>query len=121
MAKRRGWIISASVLREAVKLADEVSAWIAARDAAWRQASASKLEASFDAGGYQAGGRSLGLDRRTGRRLAPGVGFDAGAAERAVSLRRKTIRAVITRTIIDGSVVAMREFPVFSMASLRRV
>jgi hypothetical protein len=45
MAKRRGWIISASVLREAIKLADEVSAWIAARDAAGRQASASKLEA----------------------------------------------------------------------------
>jgi len=43
MAKRRGWIISASVLREAIKLADEVSAWIAARNAAWREASASKL------------------------------------------------------------------------------
>ena len=28
---------------EAIKLADEVSAWIAARDAAWRRASASKL------------------------------------------------------------------------------
>ena len=28
---------------EAIKLADEVSAWIDARDAAWRRASASKL------------------------------------------------------------------------------
>jgi hypothetical protein len=34
---------SGSAKREAIKLADEVSAWIAARDAAWRQASASKL------------------------------------------------------------------------------
>jgi hypothetical protein len=56
-----------------------------------------------------------------GCRLEPGVGFEAGAAERAVSSWRKIIRAVITRTIIDGSAVAMREFPVFSMASLRRV
>jgi hypothetical protein len=62
-------------------------------------------------GGHQARGRSLGLDCRKGRRLAPGVGFEAGAAERVVSSRRKTSRAVITRTIIDGSTVDMRESP----------
>jgi hypothetical protein len=60
--------------------------------------------------GHQAGGRSLGLDCRKGRRLAPGVGFEAGAAGRVMSSRRKTSRAVITRTIIEGT-VDMRESP----------
>jgi hypothetical protein len=35
--------VSKACYGEAIKLADEVSAWIAARDAAWRRASASKL------------------------------------------------------------------------------
>ncbi|MDQ6867838.1 MAG: hypothetical protein M3178_05375 [Pseudomonadota bacterium] len=41
--------------------------------------------------------------------MAPGVGFEAGAAGRVVSSRRKTSRAVITRTI-EGT-VDMRESP----------
>src|SRR3984893_3850127 len=60
--------------------------------------------------GHQARGRSLGLDCRKGRRLAPGVGFEPDAAGRVVSSRRKTSRAVITRTIIDGT-TDMRESP----------
>jgi hypothetical protein len=64
----------------------------------------------------------LGLDYRKGCRLVPGVSFEAGAAERVVSSRRKTSRAVITRTIIDGT-TDMRESSdriVFAMASWRR-
>jgi hypothetical protein len=53
---------------------------------------------------HQARERSLDLDSRAGCRLAPGVGFEVGS-------RRKTIRAVITRTIIDGSTVETRETP----------
>ena len=51
-----------------------------------------------------------GLDKRPGGRGATGGGFVAGAAGRAVSSRRKTTRAVITRTIIDGT-TDMRESP----------
>src|ERR1700730_17204773 len=72
--------------------------------------------------GHQARGRSLGLDCCKGRRLAPGVGFEPDAAGRVVSSRRKTSRAVITRTIIDGT-TDMRESPdqiVFTMARWRR-
>src|ERR1700730_16526765 len=60
---------------------------------------------------YTAGKPDLGLDCRKGLRLAPGVGFEAGAAGRVVSSPRKTSRAVITRTIIDGSTVDIRESP----------
>jgi len=55
--------------------------------------------------------------------LAPGVSFEAGAAGRVVSSRRKTSRAVIRRTINDGT-TDMRESPdwiVFTMASWRPV
>ena len=56
-------------------------------------------------------GGLLGLDCRKGCRLAPGVGFEkARAAGRVVSSRRKTSRAVITRTIIDGT-TDMRGIP----------
>ena len=41
--------------------------------------------------------------------MASGIGFEAGVARRVVSSRRKTISAVITRTIIDGSTVDIRE------------
>jgi hypothetical protein len=51
-----------------------------------------------------------GLDKRPGGRGATGGGVDAGAAGRAVSSRRKTTRAVIMRTIIDGT-TDMRESP----------
>ena len=54
--------------------------------------------------------------------MPPGVGFEAGAAGRPVKSRRKTIRAVITRTIIDGT-IDMMESPariVFTMASWHR-
>jgi hypothetical protein len=42
--------------------------------------------------------------------LASGIGFEAGVAGRVLKSRRKTIRAVITRTIIDGT-TDMRESP----------
>jgi hypothetical protein len=74
-----------------------------------------RLHAGQHAAGIgQAGGRSLGLLCRKGCPFAPGVGFEAGAAGGVVSSRRKTSRAVITRTIIDGSTVDMRESPLFS-------
>ena len=64
-----------------------------------------------------------GLDERPGGRGATGGGVKAGPAGRPVSSRRNTTRAVIMRTIIDGT-TDMRESPdwiVLSMSSWRRV
>lgn len=72
------------------------------RQLAWRRSGGTQPRVLWAC--HQAGVGSLGLVCRTGRRLAPGVGSEAGGAGRVVSSRRKTSRAVITRTIIDGTV-----------------
>ena len=71
------------------------------------------------ADGFSKGGLTLrdsyrglfdGLDERPGGRGATGGGVKAGPAGRPVSSRRNTTRAVIMRTIIDGT-TDMRESP----------
>jgi hypothetical protein len=69
--------------------------------------------------GRRAGGRCDCLDECPRGRAAMGGAFEADATREVMSSRRKTIRAVITRTIIDGSTVDMREAPDWIVLSMQ--
>jgi len=69
--------------------------------------------------GRRAGGRCDRLDECPRDRAGAGEAFEADAARGAVSSRRKTIRAVIMRTIIDGSTADIRKSPDWIVLSMQ--
>jgi len=69
--------------------------------------------------GRRAGGRSDCLDECSRGRAGADEAFEADAARGAVSSRRKTIRAVIMRTIIDGSTADIRKSPDWIVLSMQ--